>query len=103
MGPPPEGGGGSVTWWSRVLIVDGVAGFLIGAIDPLKGSIVILTGSVLVAYGPCCELGPCGWAGICQDLSRRLNQNLLRRVVRRADLVVDVSLEGSERCFRFLR
>ena len=35
-------------------------------------------------------------------LSRRLNQNLLRRVVRRADLVVDVSLEGSERCFPFL-
>ena len=71
--------------WSRVLIVVGVAGFLTGAIDPLEGSIVILTGSVLVARGACCALGPFAWARIFQVLSRRLNRNLLRRVVRRAE------------------
>ena len=40
-----------VTWWSRVLIVVGVAGMLIGAIDPLEGSMIILPGSALVALG----------------------------------------------------
>lgn len=39
------------TWWSRVLIVVGVAGMLIGAIDPLEGSIIILPGSALMALG----------------------------------------------------
>jgi len=37
-----------ITWWSRVLTVVGVAGMLIGAIDPLEGSIIILPGSALV-------------------------------------------------------
>jgi hypothetical protein len=41
----------TVTWWSRVLIVVGVAGMLIGAIDPLEGSIIILPGSALVTLG----------------------------------------------------
>jgi hypothetical protein len=40
-----------VTGWSRALIVVGVAGMLIGAIDPLEGSIIILPGSALVAFG----------------------------------------------------
>jgi hypothetical protein len=41
----------TVTAWSRVLIVVGVAGMLIGAIDPLEGSIIILPGSALMAFG----------------------------------------------------
>ena len=41
----------TVTCWSRVLMVAGVAGMLIGAIDPLEGSIIILPGSALVALG----------------------------------------------------
>ena len=41
----------TVTRWSPVLIVVGVAGMLIGAIDPLEGSIIILPGSALVALG----------------------------------------------------
>jgi hypothetical protein len=41
----------AVTWWSRVLIFAGVAGMLVGAIDPLEGSIIILPGSGLVALG----------------------------------------------------
>jgi hypothetical protein len=40
-----------VTGWSRALIVVGVAGMLIGAIDPLEGSVIILPGSALVALG----------------------------------------------------
>jgi hypothetical protein len=41
----------AVTWWSRILIVVGFAGMLIGAIDPLEGSIIILPGSALVSLG----------------------------------------------------
>lgn len=41
----------AVTWGSRVLIVVGVAGMLVGAIDPLEGSLIILPGTGLVALG----------------------------------------------------
>ena len=37
--------------WSRVLVVAGLAAMLVGAIDPLEGSLVILPGSVLVTVG----------------------------------------------------
>jgi hypothetical protein len=41
----------AVAWWSRVLIVVGVAGMLIGAVDPLEGSMIILPGSALATLG----------------------------------------------------
>ena len=41
----------AITWGSRVLIVVGVAGMLVGAIDPLEGSLIILPGTGLVALG----------------------------------------------------
>jgi hypothetical protein len=37
--------------WSRILIVLGSLGMLVGAIDPMEGSIIILPGSLLVAVG----------------------------------------------------
>jgi hypothetical protein len=37
--------------WSRVLVVVGLAAMLIGAIDPLEGSLIILPGSVLLTVG----------------------------------------------------
>jgi hypothetical protein len=37
--------------WSRILIVFGLAGMLIGAIDPLEGSLVILPSVALIALG----------------------------------------------------
>jgi hypothetical protein len=37
--------------WSRILVVVGLALMLIGAIDPLEGSLVILPGSGMVALG----------------------------------------------------
>jgi hypothetical protein len=37
--------------WSRVLVIAGLAAMLVGAIDPLEGSLIILPGSVLVAVG----------------------------------------------------
>ncbi|TFC06037.1 hypothetical protein E3O32_05455 [Cryobacterium mannosilyticum] len=37
--------------WSRILISVGGAAMLIGAIDPLEGSLLILPGSGLVALG----------------------------------------------------
>ena len=37
--------------WFRPLVIAGLAGMLLGAVDPLEGSIVIAVGSVLVALG----------------------------------------------------
>jgi len=37
--------------WSRVLVIAGSIGMVVGAIDPLEGSILILPGSGLVALG----------------------------------------------------
>jgi hypothetical protein len=37
--------------WSRLLVVVGLAAMLIGAVDPLEGSLVILPGTGLVALG----------------------------------------------------
>ncbi|HXR03174.1 MAG TPA: hypothetical protein VN836_00525 [Verrucomicrobiae bacterium] len=37
--------------WSRILIVLGSIGMLVGAIDPVEGSAVILPGSLLLALG----------------------------------------------------
>jgi hypothetical protein len=37
--------------WSRVLVIAGLAAMLIGAVDPLEGSLLILPGSGLVALG----------------------------------------------------
>jgi hypothetical protein len=37
--------------WPRVLLVIGLAAMLIGAADPLEGSVIILPGSGLVALG----------------------------------------------------
>jgi hypothetical protein len=39
------------TLWSRILVIVGLLAMLIGAIDPLEGSFVILPGSGLVAIG----------------------------------------------------
>ena len=39
------------TIWSLVLVVIGLLAMLVGAIDPLEGSFVILPGSALVAVG----------------------------------------------------
>ena len=37
--------------WFRPLVIAGLTGMLLGAVDPLEGSIVIAVGSVLVALG----------------------------------------------------
>jgi len=37
--------------WSRVLITGGSIAMLVGALDPLEGSLLILPGSCLVAFG----------------------------------------------------
>ncbi len=37
--------------WSRVLVIVGLIAMLIGAIDPLEGSLLILPGSGMVALG----------------------------------------------------
>jgi hypothetical protein len=39
------------TVWSRVLVIVGLVGMVIGAIDPLEGSVVILPSAGLVALG----------------------------------------------------
>ena len=44
-------GANSRNGWSRILIVVGSIAMLIGAVDPMEGSIVILPGSGLVALG----------------------------------------------------
>ena len=37
--------------WSRVLVWSGLAGLLLGAIDPLEGSLLILPASAVLAFG----------------------------------------------------
>ncbi len=37
--------------WSRVLIILGSVGMLVGALDPLEGSLIILPGCGLVTFG----------------------------------------------------
>lgn len=37
--------------WSRILVIAGSIGMLVGALDPMEGSLVILPGSGLVALG----------------------------------------------------
>jgi hypothetical protein len=37
--------------WSRVLIIVGSIAMLVGAVDPMEGSLIILPGSGLVALG----------------------------------------------------
>lgn len=37
--------------WSRVLLIVGLIGMLLGAIDPLEGSLIILPGAGLAALG----------------------------------------------------
>jgi hypothetical protein len=37
--------------WSRVLVVAGSVAIVVGAIDPMEGSVVILAGSATVALG----------------------------------------------------
>ena len=37
--------------WSRILVVVGLAAMLIGAVDPLEGSLVVLPGAGMVALG----------------------------------------------------
>jgi len=37
--------------WSRVLVIVGSIAMLVGAFDPLEGSVIILIGSGLVALG----------------------------------------------------
>jgi hypothetical protein len=37
--------------WPRALLIVGLTGMLLGAIDPLEGSLIILPGSGLVALG----------------------------------------------------
>ena len=39
--------------WSRILVIVGSIGMLVGALDPMEGSLVILPGSGLVALGTC--------------------------------------------------
>ena len=39
------------TRWSRILVIAGFAAMLIGALDPLEGSLVILPGTGMVALG----------------------------------------------------
>lgn len=41
----------ATTSWSRLLVVFGLAGMLLGAIDPLEGSLIILPGTGPVVLG----------------------------------------------------
>lgn len=41
----------AATSWSRWLLIPGLAGMLLGAIDPLEGALIILPGTGLVALG----------------------------------------------------
>jgi hypothetical protein len=40
-----------VSRWSRIFVIAGFAAMLIGAVDPIEGSLLILPGSGLVALG----------------------------------------------------
>ena len=37
--------------WSKILIIVGYLAMLVGAVDPLEGSLAVLPGSALVALG----------------------------------------------------
>jgi len=39
------------TRWSRILVIVGLVAMLIGAIDPLEGSLIIVAGTGMVALG----------------------------------------------------
>ena len=39
------------TRWSRTLVIVGLVGMLLGAIDPLEGSLIILPDTGMVAFG----------------------------------------------------
>lgn len=41
----------TTTLWSRLLVIIGLAGMLLGALDPLEGSLIILPGTGLVVLG----------------------------------------------------
>ena len=41
----------TITSWSRMLVIIGLTSMLLGAIDPLEGSLIILPGTGLVALG----------------------------------------------------
>lgn len=42
----------SIEWhWARVLVIAGIAAMVIGAVDPLEGSLVILPGIATAALG----------------------------------------------------
>jgi hypothetical protein len=49
MNTEPEANGGAV--WPRVLVIVGSIAMLLGAVDPMEGSLAILPGSGLVALG----------------------------------------------------
>jgi hypothetical protein len=40
-----------ISLWSRILVIVGLVAMLIGAVDPLEGSIVIVAGTGMVALG----------------------------------------------------
>jgi hypothetical protein len=52
--------------WSRVVMVIGFAGMLLGAVDPLEGSVVILAGAAMLAFearlGQSRHAGLLGWS-----------------------------------------
>jgi hypothetical protein len=52
----------ATTSWSRSLVIIGVAGMLLGAIDPLEGALIILPGTGLVALGAL--LGKSQWRAL---------------------------------------
>ena len=47
--------------WSRILFTVGGIAMLVGAIDPIEGSLLILPGSSLVALGTFLQHGECRW------------------------------------------
>jgi hypothetical protein len=47
--------------WSRILVIVGSIGMLVGALDPMEGSLVILPGSGLVALGTCLDQAERRW------------------------------------------
>ena len=49
-------------FWSRILAIAGLLAMLVGAVDPLEGSLLVLPGSGLIALG----------AGVGQSRYRRL-------------------------------
>ena len=48
---PDKGGAMNIHVWTRVLVIAGLIGMLVGAVDPLEGCVVILLGVALAAGG----------------------------------------------------